>query len=119
MGPLVQVGLQYGARAEHGVPDPLSGGEHHVPVRRGQGEAAAPDLLPGLPEQPLPGRLGKGEQGRVDLQQEAGGVLDLMDRNLLIVMVAFVTLCGIFLSWLSAWVSVVRYLSKDMNDLYN
>ena len=53
------------------------------------------------------------------LQQEAGGVLDLMDRNLLIVMVAFVTLCGIFLSWLSAWVSVVRYLSKDMNDLYN
>ena len=53
------------------------------------------------------------------LQREAGDVLDLMNRNLLIVMVVFVTVCGILLSWLSAWLSVVRYLNKDINDLYD
>ena len=53
------------------------------------------------------------------LQREAGDVLDLTNRNLLIVMVVFVTVCGILLSWLSAWLSVVRYLNKDINDLYD
>lgn len=53
------------------------------------------------------------------LQQEAGGVVDLMDRHLLVIMVAFVTLCGILLSFVSSWMSVTRYLNKDMNDLYN
>lgn len=53
------------------------------------------------------------------LQQEVGGVIDVMDRSLLIVMVAFVFLSGIILSFISSWVSVVKYLNTDMNDLYN
>lgn len=53
------------------------------------------------------------------LQREVGGVVDLMNKELIIAMVAFVTLCGILLSWLSSWLSVGRYLRKDVNELYN
>lgn len=53
------------------------------------------------------------------LQREVGGVVNLMNKELMIMMVAFVTLCGILLSWLSSWLSVSRYLRKDINDLYN
>ena len=53
------------------------------------------------------------------LQQEVGGVVDLMDKRLIIIMVVFVTLCGIFLSLISSWLSVSRYLNKDVNDLYD
>lgn len=53
------------------------------------------------------------------LQKEAGGVVDLMDKKLIIVMVGFVTVCGILLSLVSSWMSVVKYLNKDVNDLYN
>lgn len=53
------------------------------------------------------------------LQKEAGGVVDLMDKQLIIVMVGFVTVCGILLSLISSWMSVVKYLNKDVNDLYN
>lgn len=53
------------------------------------------------------------------LQKEIGGVINLMNKELLIVMVGFVIVCGILLSLLSAWMSVARYLKKDMNDLYN
>lgn len=53
------------------------------------------------------------------LQEEVGGVVNLMNKELIIVMVVFVMICGILLSWLSSWMSVVRYLNKDMNDLYN
>lgn len=53
------------------------------------------------------------------LQKEAGSVVDLMDQHLLIVMVCVVTACGILLSLVSSWMSVSRYLKKDLNDLYN
>ena len=53
------------------------------------------------------------------LQEEVGEVMNLMDRGIIIAMVAFVTVCGVLLSWLSAWFSVARYLNKDINDLYN
>lgn len=53
------------------------------------------------------------------LQKEVGGVVDLMNKELIITMVVFVTVCGILLSWISSWMSVTRYLNKDMNDLYN
>lgn len=53
------------------------------------------------------------------LQKEVGGVMDLMNKELIISMVVFVTVCGILLSWISSWMSVTRYLNKDMNDLYN
>jgi len=53
------------------------------------------------------------------LQKEAGGVVDLMDKELIIMMVVFVMVCGILLSLLSSWMSVTRYLNKDMNDLYS
>lgn len=53
------------------------------------------------------------------LQKEAGGVVDLMDQRLLIIMVGIVTVCGILLSLVSSWMSVSRYLRKDLNDLYH
>ena len=53
------------------------------------------------------------------LQKEVGGVIDFMNKELLVVMVLAVMVCGILLSLLSAWMSVNRYLKKDMNDLYN
>lgn len=53
------------------------------------------------------------------LQQEVGGVVDLMNRELLIYMVAFVMFAGIVLSFISSWLSVTTYLNKDLNDLYN
>jgi len=53
------------------------------------------------------------------LQKEAGGVIDLMDKKLIIEMVGCVTVCGILLSLISAWMSVSGYLNKDMNELYD
>lgn len=53
------------------------------------------------------------------LQKEVGGVINIMDRDLLIVMVAFVFVSGILLSFVSSWMSVLKYLNKDLNDLYN
>lgn len=53
------------------------------------------------------------------LQKEVGGVMDLMNKELIIAMVVFVMVCGILLSLLSSWMSVARYLNKDMNDLYS
>lgn len=53
------------------------------------------------------------------LQQEIGGVVDLMNKELIIYMVTFVMVSGIVLSFISSWMSVTRYLNKDMNDLYN
>lgn len=53
------------------------------------------------------------------LQKEAAGVVDLMNKELLVVMVLFVTVCGVLLSFISSWMSVARYLSKDLNDLYD
>ena len=53
------------------------------------------------------------------LQKEVGGVINIMNRDLLIVMVAFVFVSGILLSFVSSWMSVLKYLHKDLNDLYN
>ena len=53
------------------------------------------------------------------LQKEVGSVVNLMNKELIIIMVAFVMVCGILLSLVSSWMSDARYLNKDMNDLYN
>ena len=53
------------------------------------------------------------------LKKEVGGVINIMNRDLLIVMVAFVFVSGILLSFVSSWMSVLKYLNKDLNDLYN
>lgn len=53
------------------------------------------------------------------LQREVGGVVNLMNKDLLIIMVVIITVAGILLSLVSAWLSVARYLNKDMNELYN
>ena len=53
------------------------------------------------------------------LQKEVGGVVDLMNKELIIIMVEFVMVCGVVLSLLSAWMSVARYLKKDMDELYH
>lgn len=53
------------------------------------------------------------------LQKEVGGVIDIMNREVLIVMVVFVFVSGILLSFLSSWMSVLKYLNKDLNELYN
>ena len=53
------------------------------------------------------------------LQKEVGGVINIMNRDLLIVLVAVVFVSGILLSFVSSWMSVLKYLNKDLNDLYN
>lgn len=53
------------------------------------------------------------------LQQEVGGVVDIMNKELIITMVVVVLAAGIILSFISSWMSVVKYLNKDMNDLYS
>lgn len=53
------------------------------------------------------------------LQKEVGGVINIMNEELIVKMVLFVAVSGIFLSLISSWMSVQKYLNKDMNDLYN
>lgn len=53
------------------------------------------------------------------LQKEVGGVVDIMNKELIITMVAFVALSGIILSFISSWLSVQKYLNKDLNDMYS
>ena len=53
------------------------------------------------------------------LQKEVGGVIDLMNKELIIVMVGVVMVCGVVLSLLSAWMSVTRYLKIDMDEIYH
>ncbi|MDR1273177.1 MAG: permease-like cell division protein FtsX [Odoribacteraceae bacterium] len=54
------------------------------------------------------------------LQEHYGRVLefDFLQEETILVMVASVVACGIMLSLFSAWLSVRRYLNKDLNDLY-
>lgn len=52
------------------------------------------------------------------LQQEAGGVINIMNKEIIIIMVLVVVASGIVLSFLSSWMSVLKYLNKDVNDLY-
>lgn len=53
------------------------------------------------------------------LQQEIGGVINIMDKELILTMVLFVFFSGILLSFISSWLSVLKYLNKDLNDLYS
>lgn len=53
------------------------------------------------------------------LQQQLGNVVNVMNEQILVMMVVFVFVSGILLSFVSAWLSVVKYLNKDLNDLYN
>jgi cell division transport system permease protein len=54
------------------------------------------------------------------LQENYGRVLEFnfLQEETLLVMVLSVVACGIVLSLFSAWLSVRRYLNKDLNDLY-
>ncbi len=52
------------------------------------------------------------------IQKEVGGVIDIMNKELIIWMVGFVFVSGILLSFLSSWLSVLKYLNTDLNDLY-
>lgn len=53
------------------------------------------------------------------LQREFEGVINLLNRDILIVMVLFVVVFGALLSMFSAWLSATGYIKRDMNDLYN
>ncbi|MDL2231394.1 permease-like cell division protein FtsX [Porphyromonadaceae bacterium OttesenSCG-928-L07] len=53
------------------------------------------------------------------LQKEIGSVINIMNREVVIVMVVFVFLSGILLSFFSSWLSVNKYLRRDLNSLYN
>jgi cell division transport system permease protein len=54
------------------------------------------------------------------LQEHHGQALDFdfARQETLLVMVVFVTACGLLLSLLSAWFSVRRYLNRNLDDLY-
>ena len=52
------------------------------------------------------------------LQQEVGGVINILNNQILIIMVVFVFITSILHSFFSSWLSVVTYLNKDLNDLY-
>ncbi|MDR0982791.1 MAG: permease-like cell division protein FtsX [Culturomica sp.] len=53
------------------------------------------------------------------LQKEIGDVIYIMNREIIVTMMIVIILSGIILSWLSAWLSVARYLRTDVNNLYN
>ena len=53
------------------------------------------------------------------LQREVGGVIDVMNKEIIIIMVVVVMASGIVLSFISSWMSVLKYLNKDVNELYN
>ena len=52
------------------------------------------------------------------VQENVGNVINIMRRDVIVLMVAFVMLSGVLLSFFSAWFSVRRYLRRDLNDLY-
>ena len=54
------------------------------------------------------------------LQERYGQALefDFLREEILLVTVLFVVICGIALSFFSAWFSIRRYLNRDLNDLY-
>lgn len=45
-------------------------------------------------------------------------MINILNNQILIIMVVFVFITGILLSFFSSWLSVVTYLNKDLNDLY-
>ena len=52
------------------------------------------------------------------VQENVGNVINIMRQDVILIMVAFVILSGVVLSFFSAWFSVRRYLRRDLNDLY-
>ena len=52
------------------------------------------------------------------VQEKAGDVVYIIHRDVIVIMVGTVLLCGVLLSLLSAWFSVYGYLNKDMDELY-
>ena len=52
------------------------------------------------------------------VQENVGNVINIMRQDVILLMVGFVILFGVVLSFFSAWFSVRRYLRRDLNDLY-
>ena len=52
------------------------------------------------------------------VQGKVSKVINIMHMDVIVVMVGFVMLSGVLLSFFSAWFSVRRYLNKDLNTLY-
>ena len=52
------------------------------------------------------------------VQENVGNVINIMQQDVILLMVGFVILSGVVLSFFSAWFSVRRYLRRDLNDLY-
>ena len=52
------------------------------------------------------------------VQENVGNVINIMRKDVILLMVGFVILSGVVLSFFSAWFSVRRYLRRDLNDLY-
>ena len=52
------------------------------------------------------------------VQENVGNVINIMRQDVILLMVGFVILSGVVLSFFSAWFSVRRYLRRDLNDLF-
>ena len=52
------------------------------------------------------------------VQENVGNVINIMRQDVILLMVGFVILSGVVLSFFSDWFSVRRYLRRDLNDLY-
>ena len=52
------------------------------------------------------------------VQENVGNVINIMRQDVILLMVGFVILSGVVLSFFSAWFSVRRYLRRNLNDLY-
>ena len=52
------------------------------------------------------------------VQEKVSKVINIMHMDVIVVMVGFVMLSGVLLSFFSAWFSVRRYLNKDLNEIY-
>lgn len=52
------------------------------------------------------------------VQEKVGKVINIMHMDVVVMMVGFVMLSGVLLSFFSAWFSVRRYLNKNLNELY-
>ena len=74
MGARLPVGFQYRAFPKEEVPHSLAWFQQEAFLVRGKVTGAAGDVVPGLLEQSLLGRLGELQQGGVNVQDESGGV---------------------------------------------
>lgn len=51
-------------------------------------------------------------------QENISKVINIMHMDVIVIMVGFVMLSGVLLSFFSAWLSVRMYLNKDLNEIY-